>query len=145
MPLPEHLPSRARAIYRPNADGVPRRSTTPLQGMEDLFKVGRTTEGTWGKYNGIKATSFPRWGDQNASGKTANIECEDHMVVGWPPFDKPFADRGDSGAFVFDKYGDVVGLLVGVNDWTSTAYFTSLDELFRDIRHITGVADVRLS
>ena len=38
----------------------------------------------------------------------------------------------------------MVGMLMGGNDHTNTSFFTSVTELFADIRRITSAIDVRL-
>lgn len=115
-------------------------STFEFEKYEDLFKIGRTTMGTWGKYNEIKAVYLPDWKDQFAP----RTHFEDHSVIGWPPMDKPFSEVGDSGAFVFDRFGNIVGLLVGGDDYAGTSRFTALKDLFKDIVKIAGAEEVRL-
>ena len=53
-----------------------------------------------------------------------------------------FGTAGDSGAVVFDKNGNMVGLLFAGNDRTRISYFTPVEELFNDIKAITGAVGV---
>jgi len=49
-----------------------------------------------------------------------------------------FSDEGDSGAFVLNRDGQLVGILVGGNKATGQAYVTSIQAVIDDIRAQTG-------
>lgn len=140
MPAVEIFPAKARDLYEPQGTTL-FKSVISLEGGTDLFKIGRTTDATWGRYNGIKAISLVDW--RNGPNEARRIYSNDHSVVGGS-VGPEFAKGGDSGSFVFDKFGGVVGLLLAANDGTNTSFFTTLDDVFADIRQITGANDVRL-
>ncbi|KAF8250424.1 hypothetical protein K440DRAFT_659429 [Wilcoxina mikolae CBS 423.85] len=52
--------------------------------------------------------------------------------------------RGDSGAWIFDDFGSVVGMILGRNDRTGLTYFTPIDAIFKDIKKTLGF-EVRLA
>ena len=54
-----------------------------------------------------------------------------------------FSEHGDSGSLVFNMDGLVVGLLFGGAQSLHRSYFTHIDELYEDIRAVTGM-EVRL-
>lgn len=62
------------------------------------------------------------------------------MVTG-AGFNQYFAEAGDSGAFVVNNVGYLVGLLWGGNTHTGVSYFTVVDELFADNKDITYWCD----
>lgn len=49
-----------------------------------------------------------------------------------------FAQRGDSGAFVLNGRGRLVGLLIAGQEELNTAYVTPIEEVMRDIQDVTG-------
>lgn len=63
--------------------------------------------------------------------------------VSCPPT-STFCVSGDSGSFIFDDQGGVVGLLYGGSDRNDTAYFTHILDIIEDVKAITGAADVRI-
>ena len=135
------IPEDARAFYNPPGTTLTK-SDFSFNSRQNLFKIGRSTKATWGKYNLIQTISLSGW--RNGPGEDRKIHYEDHSVVPWPAFGQAFAKPGDSGAFVFDEFGGVVGLLLGGDRGTETVRFTALEDVFDDIRHITGATDVRL-
>lgn len=55
-----------------------------------------------------------------------------------------FCKPGDSGSFVFDNLGGVVGMLLAGFEVKKTAYFTPLKNIFRDIE-VIGAEEVRIA
>lgn len=58
--------------------------------------------------------------------------------------DGTFAEPGDSGAFLFDRLGQVVGILIGGFKRKETVYFTPIENIFDDIKEVTGAIDVQI-
>lgn len=79
----------------------------PKQG-ETVYKSGRSTGLTEDRY-GLPAVIITKGLDIH--GNEVPVATFEHIVYG--PSDKPFANPGDSGAFVYTKDTKVVGLLVG--------------------------------
>ncbi|KAA8894215.1 hypothetical protein FN846DRAFT_434646 [Sphaerosporella brunnea] len=51
---------------------------------------------------------------------------------------------GDSGAWIFDPFGSVIGMILGHNSGSNLTYFTPMHAIFKDIKELTGATDVRL-
>jgi hypothetical protein len=78
-----------------------------------LFKIGRTTEVTWGRYSGIGESIFKSW-SLDSNGQRIEVVGPEQTAVGRPvPYVNDFGKPGDSGAFVFDGAGSLVGLYWG--------------------------------
>jgi len=110
-----------------------------------LFKRGRATGFTAGTYAGVNVTLLHSWKatDQGMKWQVSR----DHTVTAVPTrcdFQPCFGRRGDSGAAVFNAFGEFVGIFFGGNDATNNSYFTSAQDLFEDIRKLTGAKAVRL-
>ena len=58
---------------------------------------------------------------------------------------EPFAIPGDSGSFVGNGRGEVVGMLLGGHERTDTSIFTPMVEIFDDIKRITNAVEVRIA
>lgn len=56
-----------------------------------------------------------------------------------------FGKPADSGSFVFDNLGGVVGMLLTRFEVKETTYFTSLENIFRDIKEVGGAEEVRIT
>ena len=56
-----------------------------------------------------------------------------------------FGKPGDSGSFVFDNLRGVVGMLLAGFEVKETAYFTPLENIFRDIKEVVGAEEVRIA
>ncbi|KAI5778729.1 hypothetical protein EDC01DRAFT_673191 [Geopyxis carbonaria] len=81
--------------------------------------------------------------------------CVKLEKYGSPSMEWSFAPRyanglgkyGDSGAWIFNDFGSVVGMILGVNPATQQTYFTPIQSVFNDIKksleHL-GVEDVRI-
>ena len=55
-----------------------------------------------------------------------------------------FSEKGDSGSFVLNNVGRVVGLLFGGCGVKNVSYFTHAKDLIADIKEVTGAKAVRL-
>lgn len=106
-----------------------------------LFKCGRSTEFTAGRYAGLQTTLLHSW--KATSQGLVHTVSREHSVVSLSS-KEPFGTRGDSGAAVINAAGHFIGVYFGSNTATATSYFTSAEDLFADILTITGAKDVRL-
>lgn len=155
--LVEVIPSRVGKNQLPPRSDVPRifrddywvpEDRLVMPGMEVLleeqmfFKVGRTTGLTCGLYNGIREVKFT---DRLrlAQGQAREPVTWDHCIVGRGH--TGFAAGGDSGAFVFNWNGEVVGMMLGADGSCDFCTLMSAAALCKDILHITGARAVKLS
>ncbi|MCJ1431138.1 hypothetical protein MMC27_000489 [Xylographa pallens] len=116
--------------------------TKPPTAGAPLFKFGRSTDFTMGAYNGVGECLVKSW-KRGTDGKLVQTIGHDHMVVSGPVHDRShFSSSGDSGAFVMDEHGALIGLLFGGNPSTQVSFFTSAVDLFEDIKFMTGAVDV---
>ncbi|TGZ78851.1 hypothetical protein EX30DRAFT_128624 [Ascodesmis nigricans] len=53
--------------------------------------------------------------------------------------------RGDSGAWIFSDFGEVVGMIIGRNEATGLTYFTPMHVVLRDIQNRTGAREIRIA
>lgn len=71
-----------------------------------------------------------------------------HTITGRPmdddPFPVPFWVPGESGAMITDPSGSVLGFLTGGNERAPVSYFSHVDDVFGDIKKVTGAAEVRV-
>ncbi|KAK1142576.1 hypothetical protein N8T08_007552 [Aspergillus melleus] len=103
---------------------------------EELYKCGRKTGYTSGKYNGLDTCRLSR---RIVDGKEVEVITIEHTITG-----NPFSDIGDSGALVFDRIGGVVGLIFRGHRQSPIIFFTHFIDLFEDIKASTGAKDVRI-
>jgi hypothetical protein len=96
--------------------------------MDDyVVKAGYLSGTTYGRHSHIKH-------DCNLPGNSSLTS--EFVVVGHKG--RPFALKGDSGAFVLNSYGKLVGLLIAGQEELNTAYVTPMTEVMRDIQQVTG-------
>jgi hypothetical protein len=57
----------------------------------------------------------------------------------------PFAEGGDSGSWITRVDGKVLGILAGGDERLGTTYFCRINDVFDDIKDITGAAEVRIA
>jgi hypothetical protein len=112
-----------------------------------VFKLGRKTGHTVGRLNGIDTLKLSTK-KADGTGKLVEVESvtEEYAII---PVDQVhFSEPGDSGAFILDGHGRLVGLLFaganGDSNATSISKFIGVEELFEDIKQQTGAADVRV-
>ena len=114
----------------------------PISDEIDVFKWGRTTHLTRGRYRGSEQSETKLWA-RDAQGNKVECIRPDSVVVGMG-YDTIFSRGGDAGAFVVDRFGSLVGLVWGANDNTGVTYVMQVDDLFEDIKRMTGAIEVRL-
>jgi len=59
-----------------------------------------------------------------------------------PRYNGGLGVKGDSGTWVFDDFGKVVGQIIAYNYSTHVTYFTRMDYLFEHIKHKTKATEV---
>lgn len=107
---------------------------------EELFKIGRATSHTNAKYGNLKSCNIAT---KTVNGKEEYVPTWEHVFLGIKG-GFPVVDSGDSGSLVFDEVGVVLGMIFGGDGKSNFGYFTATRDLLSDIKHITGVQEIRL-
>lgn len=107
----------------------------------DFYRASRSTQFTRGTYGGLETVSIALQKDEN--GNEVIKKTLQHSIASTINHSF-FALKGDSGAFVFNRFGIVVGLLYGGCEKKNTAYFMHIRDVFDDILDITGAVEVRI-
>jgi hypothetical protein len=110
-----------------------------------VFKLGRKSGYTVGRVNGIK-TLILRRRDEHSPGKPTETVTEDYTIVSEKD-EATFSETGDSGAFILDGEGRLVGLLFAGGTGESNermSRFIGVEELFEDIKKQTDAVDVKV-
>lgn len=90
-----------------------------------------------GSYSGLM--------DGIVSSETAFFRLDGMDSEEWfftPRYARGLGVKGDSGTWVFDDFGKVVGQIIAYNYRTDTAYFTRMDYLFEHIKSKTKAIEV---
>ncbi|EER42729.1 conserved hypothetical protein [Histoplasma capsulatum H143] len=106
-----------------------------------LYKIGRRTNFTSGRYQGLHSVHLESW-KTDKNGKKTVVVTEEEAVTRKNGLQ--FCAQGDSGSFIFDVEMKFVGLLFAGNMETGVGYFTPAAILFEDIKAMTGALEVRL-
>ena len=107
-----------------------------------MIKCGRTTGWTEGLINGIDEYHFDDRGNPNPDGTYPRAVSHNPLVLSQSR--SPFAEKGDSGAFVLNELGKLVGIVIGGSSVGDHSFMTSINDIFDDIIRITGAKAVRL-
>lgn len=111
---------------------------------EDLHKSGRSTQITTGKCNELKVYTVKH--EQARGIYHGDLQTVTHE---WAIISTnkrhPFAEHGDSGSFVYDSAGQVVGLVFGGIPTQEVTFMSDIRDVFRDIKDVTGAEDVRIA
>lgn len=108
-----------------------------------LHKTGRTTQLTTGEYGGVVQAMIAR--ELGPHGQLQTKITYEHTVVVVDTYSaSPFSEPGDSGSFVYDRGGGVIGLLLGGWERKNSTYFTPIENIFDDIKDVTGAVEVRI-
>ena len=110
--------------------------------IEQLYKCGRSTNFTSGEYSRTVQAQITR--ERDPHGQVLTKVTKEHAVT-MVPTEDPFSRPGDSGSFIFDRCGGVIGLLIGSCVRKNCSYFTPIENVFRDIKEVTGAVDVRIA
>ena len=104
------------------------------------FKIGRTTGLTIGKFSAIESETnldvplnYEDRGEQKRK-----LKSQAHVLVASQGVDRPFTQGGDSGAWVCDTFGSLVGLAWG-NSASDATYCTPIGRILADIEARTGM------
>ena len=135
------IPKSARIAILPQRRIVSE-IAVPTANPPTLIKLGRTTDCTAGWYNGIKEYHFENWANPNRDGTFNKIVGMNPLVVS--SHQSPFSNKGDSGSFVLDEKGKLVGIVIGGDAASNHTSFTLIGDIFNDIIHLTGAKSVRL-
>ncbi|KAL4912364.1 hypothetical protein BDW62DRAFT_24456 [Aspergillus aurantiobrunneus] len=146
--------NRDWALIRPNKErpvGINEISSQPafqqgqlisfhgtLAAGQVLYKMGRATGFTVGKYGGLKSAAVAR---RIVGGEEREVATWEHCFTSPGKY---IINKGDSGSFVFTTTGYVVGMLFGGANSGDIGYFTCTRDLLDDIRLITGAKQVRI-
>ena len=101
--------------------------TAKMSPGDTVILFGKVSGMTLGTFSAIK--SSVSWSEH----KGLTTECVVAGVDG-----HAFADFGDSGGFVVDKSGALVGLLIAGSEGKGTGYVTPIQAVWDDIRTQTG-------
>ncbi|KAL9037111.1 MAG: hypothetical protein Q9180_003908 [Flavoplaca navasiana] len=140
VPASEHWPVPKKApidIAGKVLKGVT--SCKNITALDEVFKVGSRTGLTRGEYSGIKVdVNLPAHDNDYGMG-SSNEHC--FVYKGSQP--RPFADRGDSGAWIWTRGAKFVAQFHGGPRAETLApgslmYATDAEELFRDMNDMVG-------
>lgn len=112
------------AGYRVTPDSIIQQ-TCEIRPGSWVVKNVKSSGVTSGRVN--RLTRLVQWENQQ--------ESEEVDVVG---LTKNFAQAGDSGSFVIDEDGNLVGLLIATDLITSCGLVTPIEELLADVKAMTG-------
>ena len=112
-----------------------------LLANDRVFKTGRSTELTEGFYNELKDVRILRLEDPTQPGRYRIVTTAEHAICSHR---KAFAEPGDSGSFIYTRPSFVVGMLHGGLQRSDTWYFSSILDVFEDIKAVTHAREVRL-
>lgn len=110
----------------------------PLEARQMLYKCGRLTGYTSGRYSGVKTVHLRH---ELVNGEMIPTCTWEHTITN--AF-QAFSGPGDSGSLVFDVLQGCVGLVYGGNERSNISYFTHVTDLFDHIMHVTGATGVRM-
>ena len=108
-------------------------------GLGIYFKIGRTTGLTVGECNGIKSDTQLEvpLNDEDQGEQKRVVFSQAHVLMAPPDSVRPFALAGDSGAWICDRFGWLVGMVWAGADRTS--YCTPIGRIIEDIEDQTGM------
>ncbi|KAJ5995501.1 hypothetical protein N7481_002478 [Penicillium waksmanii] len=148
----ERIPTDAHTlaeIGRPFAYGVnevPNRfSYEPAvdTGLFDkiLFKTGRSTKKTSGRYHGLQKCMLHREPDETAPAGYRIVPTFTHSVSILD--NQTFCEPGDSGSLIYKESEKVVGMFFAVSQRINTWNFQLISDIFDDIKIVSGASEVR--
>ncbi|KAJ5835364.1 hypothetical protein N7447_001390 [Penicillium robsamsonii] len=113
-----------------------------LDGL-NLYKSGRSTAMTASVYHGLESVELERLKSKKGPGYILGITWVSKMAT--PENSFPFAEHGDSGAWITRMDGKVFGILTGGDERQGTTYFSRINDVFDDIKDVTGAVEVRIA
>ncbi|OQE19300.1 hypothetical protein PENFLA_c019G02441 [Penicillium flavigenum] len=108
-----------------------------------LYKSGRSTGMTASVYHGLESVRLDRLESKKGPGYRLVITWVNKIATSENSY--PFAEGGDSGSWITRVDGKVFGILAGGDERQGTTYFCRINDVFDDIKDITGAADVRIA
>lgn len=111
-------------------------SPSPLYASLDVFKIGRTTGLTVGAIE--RLSTYVKIRRQSNSKQKAPMRTTLEMYAVRGLYGTAFNKAGDSGAWILDPEGDLVGLLWGGCEKSGQGYFTPIQLVIDDIEKSTG-------
>lgn len=110
-----------------------------LENVGAVYKAGRSTGYTKGTYSDLESAHVAT---VIKDGKEVIKVTKEHCITG--DNGKYFSLPGDSGSLVFNRRGEVLGLLFAGSEQRPISYFTHVTNLFADIKKVTCATDVRI-
>ena len=102
---------------------------TPAAIDNQVWKKGQTTDVTLGTVNGIREVVM--W-----EGEGVSLKSQEWVIMGNQY--QRFSEKGDSGSFIIDRGGHLIGLLHCGHLTLDLTYFTQYHVLVDDIKNTTG-------
>ena len=125
----------------PTLDATVRHRTSPDDGIV-VAKYGRTTGATIGKVSSMREKNNIEVLEEMrgcAYHNPEGVEKVKDLAVFVPMSGRSFCEPGDSGSWIVDVTGKLVGLLFADNSITGRVLFTDISEVFKDIEARTGL------
>ncbi|KAJ5854876.1 hypothetical protein N7534_007419 [Penicillium rubens] len=108
-----------------------------------LYKSGRSTGMTTSAYHGLESVKLDRLKSKKGAGYDLVITWINTIATSDDSYS--FAEGGDSGSWITRVDGKVFGILAGGDERLGTTYFCRINDVFDDIKDITGAAEVRIA
>jgi hypothetical protein len=108
-----------------------------------LYKSGRSTGMTASAYHGLESVKLDRLKSKKCAGYDLVITWVNTIPTSEDSYS--FAEGGDSGSWITRVDGKVLGILAGGDERLGTTYFCRINDVFDDIKDITGAAEVRIA
>ncbi|KAJ5138430.1 uncharacterized protein N7515_003278 [Penicillium bovifimosum] len=107
----------------------------------ELQKSGRSSQITFGTYSELKCVMFTQV--RGDDGQIVIVPTWEHQIASNRKGD--FAEKGDSGSWVFNLQGELVGMLKAGDEAYGTGTMTPMVDIFDDIQSLTGATKVRIA
>ena len=120
-------PPRAVSLYTSSANPFPLYASRSL--VADgaaVQKVGRITGFTAGNTDGLSEANF-------GGGAPSSLEVTAVNLI------SGFAENGDSGAWILNEQGQVLGMIIGGYEKGFTAFYTPIILMLEDMEKLTGL------
>ncbi|KAJ9490549.1 hypothetical protein VN97_g2702 [Penicillium thymicola] len=108
-----------------------------------LYKSGRSTGMTASVHHGLESIELARLRSKKGAGYHPVITWVNKVATSESSY--PFAEEGDSGSWITRADGKVLGILTGGDARQGTTYFCRINDVFDDIKDITGATEVRIA
>lgn len=112
-----------------------------IANMAKLYKSGRSTKITSGLYGGLQEVSLVETETEHG---VQVVETWEHQIA-TTAISEAFAEKGDSGAWVYTGQNQVFGMLKSGHERRCTMSISRLVDIFEDIKLLTGAEEVRIA